>query len=554
MQPEFCITRPNGVVTALIAVDELPPFVTIRGVPRCLSQIDDAHGMINVGTVGSRGQFYTVDVAVESRTHHINGTPNGEPAMTAQSSLTIEGHGVFRQSGGVDAAFLSPNSEGRNIMAWRNEVSDNAVTNTSREAAKLDETPSQRRESGTQNAKNPKTPAKKEFCSFWIRRGECDYSQQGCLFKHEMPRDLETLGRLGLRDIPRWYREKYKVKSISGSDGMDPRMDASRGWRPVGPMPTFPTPNYGLPPPRFNVGLTEGEAANWESRYALLLPIFPPNGSQFACEMGGTWRGIGLLTQTAQNVLGAHPIPALDRNNITNAAGKSASYEPVGSCASNITLLTGAPSMNFTNTASAVASSHDLDRSSIVHPHNQTDLSRSSSIWAVTSCTNGEMTPSILSPFDSMAVTEPEGPMTPEKLMTNKSKPPPSKSPFSTDNTFRNTPTTATSGLVGSHSPFSSPIPSHGRAQSFRSSRSSWTIGPTGGGATHVPLENAAGTCTSHFGDSVRYGSPHRSLKPIGFNQNGVDWRQRRLKQIVENDPFGLGLNDDACAPCPRRG
>ncbi|EDN10596.1 predicted protein [Histoplasma mississippiense (nom. inval.)] len=254
MQPEFCITRPNGVVTALIAVDELPPFVTIRGVPRCLSQIDDDHGMINVGTVGSRGQFYTVDVAVESRAHHINGTPNGEPAMTPQSSLTIEGHGVFRQSGGLGAAILNPNSEGRNIMAWRNEVSDNAVTNTSREVAKLDETPSQRRESGTQNAKNPKTPAKKEFCSFWIRRGECDYSQQGCLFKHEMPRDLETLGRLGLRDIPRWYREKYKVKSISGSDGMDPRMDASRGWRPVGPMPTFPPPNYGLPPPRFNVG------------------------------------------------------------------------------------------------------------------------------------------------------------------------------------------------------------------------------------------------------------------------------------------------------------
>lgn len=387
-----------------------------------------------------------------------------------------------------------------------------------------------------------------------------------------MPRDLETLGRLGLRDIPRWYREKYKVKSISGSDGMDPRMDASRGWRPVGPMPTFPPPNYGLPPPRFNVGLTEGEAANWESRNAPVAgPIFPPNGSQFACEMGGNMlpisirssfqeehnnravstandksarRGIGLLTQTAQNVLGAHPIPALDRNNITNAAGKSASHEPVGSCASNPTFLTG---------ASAVRSSHGLDRSSIVHPHNQTDLSRSSSIWAVTSCINGEMAPSILSPFDSMAVTEPEGPMTPGKLMTNKPKSSSSKSPFSTDNTFRNTPTTAISGLVGSHSSFSSPIPSHCRAQSFRSSRSSWTIGPTGGGATHVPLENAAGTCASQFGDSVRYGSPHHSLKPIGFNQNGVDWRQRRLKQIVENDPFGLGLNDDACAPCPRR-
>lgn len=142
MQPEFCITRPNGVVSALIAVDELPPFVAIRGVPRCLGHIDDAHGMTNVGTVGSRGQFYTIDVAVEANTRPINvglanGVPNGEIAIALQSAITIGGNGIFRQPGPVDAAIWSPNSEERTIMTWRNGVNDNAVTNTGQEVARL---------------------------------------------------------------------------------------------------------------------------------------------------------------------------------------------------------------------------------------------------------------------------------------------------------------------------------------------------------------------------------------------------------------------------------
>lgn len=36
----------------------------------------------------------------------------------------------------------------------------------------------------------------------------------GCLYKHEMPTDPDMLDKLGLRDIPRWYREKFSVPSI----------------------------------------------------------------------------------------------------------------------------------------------------------------------------------------------------------------------------------------------------------------------------------------------------------------------------------------------------
>ncbi|EON67577.1 hypothetical protein W97_06945 [Coniosporium apollinis CBS 100218] len=54
-------------------------------------------------------------------------------------------------------------------------------------------------------------PFKKKYCTYWIRTGECDYTQQGCLYKHEMP-DREELMKIGFREIPRWWKERNAVK------------------------------------------------------------------------------------------------------------------------------------------------------------------------------------------------------------------------------------------------------------------------------------------------------------------------------------------------------
>jgi hypothetical protein len=74
---------------------------------------------------------------------------------------------------------------------------------------------------------------KKVYCTYWIRTGECDYTQQGCLYKHEMP-DLETLKKIGFISEPRWWKEKYAVKLgvapsstiIRGPTWMQRRMNA----------------------------------------------------------------------------------------------------------------------------------------------------------------------------------------------------------------------------------------------------------------------------------------------------------------------------------------
>lgn len=47
----------------------------------------------------------------------------------------------------------------------------------------------------------------KVYCTYWIARGECHYTQQGCRFKHEMP-DLETLREImGRNSYPKWWLE-----------------------------------------------------------------------------------------------------------------------------------------------------------------------------------------------------------------------------------------------------------------------------------------------------------------------------------------------------------
>lgn len=51
----------------------------------------------------------------------------------------------------------------------------------------------------------------KIYCSYWIRSGECDYTQQGCRYKHEMP-DKATLASIGFRTVPRWWQEKVAIQ------------------------------------------------------------------------------------------------------------------------------------------------------------------------------------------------------------------------------------------------------------------------------------------------------------------------------------------------------
>lgn len=66
-RPHFFVTRVDGTKAPLIAVDELPRNVCIKGVPRT---IDDAQtqGMMSLGLLPSNGHFYGIQEVQDSST------------------------------------------------------------------------------------------------------------------------------------------------------------------------------------------------------------------------------------------------------------------------------------------------------------------------------------------------------------------------------------------------------------------------------------------------------------------------------------------------------
>lgn len=59
-RPAFFCTRPNGTLTPLIAMDELPTHVTVRGLTRNISPVE-TQGMISCGVAVPRSQPWIVD-------------------------------------------------------------------------------------------------------------------------------------------------------------------------------------------------------------------------------------------------------------------------------------------------------------------------------------------------------------------------------------------------------------------------------------------------------------------------------------------------------------
>ncbi|KAL2821942.1 hypothetical protein BJX63DRAFT_175629 [Aspergillus granulosus] len=238
-RPQFFCTRPNGTLTPLIAVDELPAHITIRGAPRVLST-NETQGMTSLGSVSPRGQTYTVEGTTA--------LPESRPSSTSCTSHRARNHDIQSSLMKVLADENIPASQ---RLALRNLLQQSASQNW-----QVNNLPgpgclvpnhggSPGSGSGRQNLNH--RSVKKEYCSYWIRHGECDYQQQGCLYKHEMPLDRSMLEKLGLRDIPRWYREKYNVPSLlpNGHGLPRPHTANSQAWKDDAGFKTIQYPLLG---------------------------------------------------------------------------------------------------------------------------------------------------------------------------------------------------------------------------------------------------------------------------------------------------------------------
>jgi hypothetical protein len=222
LRPQLFITRQNGTMVPLVAVDELPSTISIHSVPRTLSP-HDVSGMTGVGTFNSRHRHYVVDslnkgfetssmagdrslmgssFATQTNRPFQNGVPWG---INSVSVFPAPGKAYGIQ----DQPPSHPNGPFANMPPSTPEPFAPSIEPDLPLFHNVDDLPIGR------------APGIKEYCSYWLRHGECDYAQQGCLYRHEMPLDRSTLEKLGLRDIPRWYREKHRLGSyLAGGNTM----------------------------------------------------------------------------------------------------------------------------------------------------------------------------------------------------------------------------------------------------------------------------------------------------------------------------------------------
>ena len=107
---------------------------------------------------------------------------------------------------------------------------------------------------------NPTTPGvlgQKVYCTHWMRTGECDFTQQGCMFLHAMP-DLDTLELLGFRSYPRWFREMPRQYQLQNATDFN---------------------EIGLDQHRHSRAITNSD--NWHSQGNKYMPPRGPMGSGF---------------------------------------------------------------------------------------------------------------------------------------------------------------------------------------------------------------------------------------------------------------------------------
>lgn len=249
-RPGWYISRANGLFVPLIALDELPESIQLRDVPRFMVHWQIA-GMEYLGEFAAADQKYEVihgdasSLQDQWQSRYKAGAAPSELATNRPASV-MSGVGSQYESAmsthsarasRTDPAGLqhaNRNDDDVQVrvlhcvlskvpptdMQFQSRIDDIIQSNTQR--------PSTADHMTTSLTPRPLPPSGREpdlgrkvYCTYWVSSGECNYTQQGCLYKHEMP-DRATLAKIGFRTIPRWWQERH-------SQGMKPLQKAGHG-------------------------------------------------------------------------------------------------------------------------------------------------------------------------------------------------------------------------------------------------------------------------------------------------------------------------------------
>jgi hypothetical protein len=223
--PRLCyfISRSNSNIVPLVPADELPYSVRLTGVPRAM-KMEHTCGMNHVGTHPFTGQYFKLEADATSTQRIIDRTSGSKQRPTEPSAILHRSEQVRLETTNppkteqatsyqppVSATAISWRKPDDAASARSQVIIDNIVASESRSPARVSPTALKVSRTSTSSPSNMSELGDKVYCTHWIRHGECDYTQQGCRYKHEMP-DRNVLASIGFRTVPRWWQKKVAVQ------------------------------------------------------------------------------------------------------------------------------------------------------------------------------------------------------------------------------------------------------------------------------------------------------------------------------------------------------
>ncbi|KAL6703666.1 hypothetical protein ACN47E_009440 [Coniothyrium glycines] len=207
----YYILRGNAMVS-LVPVDQLP--FQLQGFPRQLShrQLSDEGWKFVAETTELASQ---IPVQSPSTTFANHTTASGQPRHLAPDhhvrSEATTGRLEGLQSSRYNAASPATSTVPDVVRLSSASITERPLSLTDSFAA-IYQQDAQRigyRTSHPSGIEPDQT--KKEYCTHWIKTGECAFMSIGCKYKHEMP-DVEKLRELGFtQGMPRWWKEKSAI-------------------------------------------------------------------------------------------------------------------------------------------------------------------------------------------------------------------------------------------------------------------------------------------------------------------------------------------------------
>ncbi|KAI0539246.1 hypothetical protein GGR58DRAFT_242862 [Xylaria digitata] len=180
-----------GPNVPLIAIDQLPLWVNVRGVPRELSH-EQATKICNLGVV-PRGKPYEVFLTLS----HSQLDPTTQPFISQKGRLadeltTTSGSGSQQAKPDI----ISDDRAGKSV--------DDRTSMGLHERLPSASPPAQSASSPPTAKKGTKKP--QPYCKGWCRRGKCKWAEK-CWYRHEMPETTQEWLEAGFKSRPGWLMD-----------------------------------------------------------------------------------------------------------------------------------------------------------------------------------------------------------------------------------------------------------------------------------------------------------------------------------------------------------